>query len=170
MKKNNISIDFVAFGDLEPDTTKKLESFNENIKGGDGSHLVIIPPGPSLLSDQIVSSPILEADGVAPRGEPGTDGVAGGGDFEFGVDPSTDPELALALRMSMEEEKARQEKENKPFGEGAEALEGIPEEQPLLNQDGEASGSSEVPKAEEPKKEKDESKKDDGDTDKMDTA
>ena len=27
--------------------------------------------------------------------------------FEFGVDPSLDPELALALRISMEEEQAR---------------------------------------------------------------
>lgn len=172
MKKNNISIDFVAFGDLEPENTKKLEAFNENIKGGDGSHLAIIPPGPSLLSDHLVSSPILSGDGVAPRGEPGVDGGAGGGggDFEFGIDPSTDPELALALRMSMEEEKARQEKEGKAPGQGAEPMEGIPEEQPLLNESGEASGSGDAPKAEEPKKEDETPKKDVGDEDKMDTA
>ena len=173
MKKNNISIDFVAFGDLEPENTKKLEAFNENIKGGDGSHLAIIPPGPSLLSDHLVSTPILAGDGVAPRGEPGIDGGAGGGggDFEFGVDPTTDPELALALRMSMEEEKARQEKEGKKEGEGAEpTLEGIPEEQPLLAENGEASGSSDAPKSEESKKENEDPKKDDGEGDKMDTA
>ena len=29
--------------------------------------------------------------------------------FNFGVDPSLDPELALALRVSLEEERARQE-------------------------------------------------------------
>ena len=171
MKKNNISIDFVAFGDLEPENTKKLEAFNESIKGGDGSHLAIIPPGPSLLSDHLVSSPILAGDGVAPRGEPGMDGGAGGGggDFEFGVDPSTDPELALALRMSMEEEKARQEKEGKKEGEASEPLEGIPEEQPLLNESGEASGSGEATKSEEPKKDNEDPKKDE-DGDKMDTA
>ncbi|KAL3713712.1 proteasome regulatory particle base subunit rpn10 [Talaromyces marneffei ATCC 18224] len=44
MKKNNVSIDVVAFGDLDSDTTKKLEAFVENVKGGDGSHLAIIPP------------------------------------------------------------------------------------------------------------------------------
>ena len=172
MKKNNISIDFVAFGDLEPENTKKLESFNENIKGADGSHLAIIPPGPSLLSDHLVSSPILAGDGVAPRGEPGMDGGAGGGgdNFEFGVDPSTDPELALALRMSMEEEKARQEKENKGQGETAEpTLEGIPEEQPLLNESGEASASGDAAKPEDSKKDDENTKKDD-DADKMDTA
>ena len=190
MKKNTVSIDFIAFGDLDPDNTKKLEAFNENIKGGDGSHLEIIQPGPSLLSDHIISTPILAGEGVAPRGgetgaEPGGD-TAGGG-FDFGIDPSADPELALALRMSMEEEKARQEKEGKSE-EGAQepGLEGIPEEggesQPLLNASGEASGMVDAPVTkpeEEEKKDKQhptdldkaEGKKDeDRDPDTMDTA
>uniref|UniRef100_A0A2C9M250 26S proteasome non-ATPase regulatory subunit 4 n=1 Tax=Biomphalaria glabrata TaxID=6526 RepID=A0A2C9M250_BIOGL len=34
-----------------------------------------------------------------------------GAGFEFGVDPNEDPELALALRVSMEEQRARQERE-----------------------------------------------------------
>ena len=178
MKKNNVSIDFVAFGDLEPENTKKLEVFNENIKGGDGSHLAIIPPGPSLLSDHLVSSPILAGDGVAPRGEAGANGGAGEGvgDFEFDVDPSTDPELALALRMSMEEEKARLEKEVKLDGAKEPTLEGIPEEggeaQPLSNKEGEASGSGESSKPDEAKKADGDEKKENGagDGDKMDTA
>lgn len=177
MKKNNVSIDFVAFGDLEPENTKKLEVFNENIKGGDGSHLAVIPPGPSLLSDHLVSSPILAGDGVAPRGETGVDGGVGGGggDFEFDVDPSTDPELALALRMSMEEEKARLEKEGKLDGAKEPTLEGIPEEggekQPLLDKEGEPSGSGEASKAEEAKPDGDNKKKEgESDGDKMDTA
>ena len=167
MKKNNISIDFIAFGDLDPENTKKLEAFNENVKSGDGSHLEIIPPGPSLLSDRLFSTPILGGDGASRGGESGGDGGGETG-FEFGVDPSTDPELALALRMSMEEEKARQEKETKAKGEASkEALEGIPEEggesQPLLDQNGEASGSGSAPAPGEKK-----GKEDDGD--KMDTA
>lgn len=43
----------------------------------------------------------------------GTGGGVGGGDAfaEYGgVDPSMDPELAMALRVSMEEERARQER------------------------------------------------------------
>ena len=167
MKKNNISIDFIAFGDLDPDNTKKLEAFNENVKSGDGSHLEIIPPGPSLLSDHLISTPILGGDGTSRGGESGGDGGAETG-FEFGVDPSTDPELALALRMSMEEEKARQEKETKAKGEASkEGLDGISEEggesQPLLGQNGEASGSGSAAAPEE-KKDKE------GDGDKMDMA
>lgn len=172
MKKNNVSIDFIAFGDLQPENTKKLEAFNEKIKSAEGSHLEIIPPGPSLLSDHLVTTPILAADGVAPRGgEDGMSGDAGtgSGGFDFGIDPSTDPELALALRMSMEEEKARQEKENKDAAKEP-TLEGIPEEggetQPLLNEHGEGSGSG----GGETAKTEGGEKKEDGDEDKMDTA
>lgn len=179
MKKNTISIDFIAFGDLEPENTKKLEVFNEHIKTTDGSHLAIIPPGPNLLSDHLATTEILAGDGVGPRG--GDSGVDGGGEsggagFEFGVDPSTDPELALALRMSMEEEKARQEKEGvKAQGEASKepTLEGIPEEggetQSLLNERGEASGSGDAPKLDEEKDKKGKGE-DDRDDDKMDTA
>lgn len=110
MKKGNISIDFVLFGDLEDDSTsKKLEAFNEAVKGSEGSHMVVIPPSHLLLSDQLVSSPILLGDGAGNTGGQGGTGGANE-EFEFGFDPAMEPELALALRMSMEEEKARQEK------------------------------------------------------------
>lgn len=169
LKKNNISVDFIIFGDLEPENTSKIEKFNENVKSSEGCHLAIIPPGPSLLSDHIASSPILGNDGSAPRGDDvGGEGASGGNDFEFGVDPSADPELALALQMSMQEEKARQEKEIKSKEAAAkENLESVPEEssesQPLLDQSGEASGSGGAVK-----KEEKEGKDDDGD--RMDTA
>ena len=38
-------------------------------------------------------------------------GAAPAGGFEFGVNPDDDPELALALRVSMEEQRARQQAE-----------------------------------------------------------
>lgn len=64
-------------------------------------HLVQVPPGTHLLSDAIINSPILAADrGILvdeAMGEAGPSGTTGGGgqDFEFGVDPSLDPELAM---------------------------------------------------------------------------
>lgn len=59
------------------------------------SHLLTIPAGAQLLSDVILSSPILqeEGDGAGPSGS--GSGGGGGGGFEFGVDPSMDPELAM---------------------------------------------------------------------------
>lgn len=168
MRKFGVSVDVIAFGELGDDIRKKLEAFNENIKGGEGSHLEFIPPSSNLLSDSIITTPILAGEGMGggasgASGAAGESGAGGNNDFEFGVDPSMDPELALALRMSYEEEKARQERERKAkeAAEGKSELENIPEEgekQSLLDKDGEPSGS----------KDKDGDKK--GDDDKMDTA
>ncbi|KAM0705913.1 hypothetical protein Q7P35_007273 [Cladosporium inversicolor] len=148
MKKNNTSIDIVAFGDLSDDNIAKLQAFNEAVKGGEGSHLEIVPPGPNLLSDSIVASPILAGEGGGvPTNGGGAGGADGGDNFEFGIDPSVDPELALALRMSLEEDRARQERERKTQenAEGKTALDSVPEgseSQPLLDSNGEASGSA----------------------------
>lgn len=172
MKKNNVNVDIIALGELGEETVSKLRAFNEAVTGGEGSHLEIVHPSPNLLSDIVVGSPILAGEGGGAAARPtaeGEGGGQGGGDFEFGVDPSMDPELALALRMSMEEENARQERERRAqeTQEGKTQLESVPEggeeAQPLLNQDGQPSGSGSGPS---------DGKKDgkpDGD-DKMDTA
>ncbi|KAJ5555864.1 26S proteasome regulatory subunit S5A [Penicillium sp. DV-2018c] len=127
MKKNNVSIDVIAFGDLESDQTKKLEAFVENVKSGDGSHLAIIPPSPHLLSDQLQMTPILAGEN-ADVGGGGGEGDAGG--FGFDDAAENDPELAFALRLSMEDEKNRQEKEKREREEqeGKTQLGNIPEE------------------------------------------
>jgi len=106
LKKEKVNIDIVNFGEDEVNTDL-LNKFVTTINGkeGTGSHLVTIPPGPHL-SDALVSSPIVQ-------GEDGGAGISstGGGGFEFGVDPNDDPELALALRVSMEEQRALQQAE-----------------------------------------------------------
>ena len=148
MKKNNVSIDVVAFGDLESDQTKKLEAFVDTVTGGDGSHLAIIPPGPHLLSEELQTTPILAGEGAAAgAAAAGEGGDAGGFSFEDAAE--NDPELAFALRLSLEEEKNRQEKEKREReqAEGKTDLGNIPEES-----QGEPSGDK------------------DKDDDKMDTA
>lgn len=106
LKKEKVNIDIVNFGEDEVNADV-LNKFVTTINGkeGTGSHLVTIPPGPHL-SDALVSSPIVQ-------GEDGGSGVGGssGAGFEFGVNPDDDPELALALRVSMEEQRARQQAE-----------------------------------------------------------
>ncbi|KAF3909122.1 hypothetical protein ABW21_db0206283 [Orbilia brochopaga] len=147
MKKHKIAIDFINFGE-EAENETKLKAFIANVDASDNSHLATIPPGPHLLSDQLVTTPILGDDSGA--------GASGA-------------ELALALRMSLEEENSRQERERKEKEEkekaaAAAANLGTVEENdgkkdddesaPLLPKSGEGSGSG---------------KKDDDD-DKMDTA
>ncbi|KAI8986506.1 hypothetical protein BDB01DRAFT_785854 [Pilobolus umbonatus] len=104
LKKNNVAVDIVNFGE-EAENTSRLEAFINNVNNSDNSHLVTIPPGPHLLSDMLISSPVISGE----NGAAGAFGGSSGGDFEFGIDPNVDPELALALRISLEEEKARQE-------------------------------------------------------------
>ncbi|KAI9448430.1 hypothetical protein H4582DRAFT_1900718 [Lactarius indigo] len=95
-------------------STAFLRAFVEAASSSDNSHYLAVPPGPHLLSSVILDSPILAGDRGVPDelgGVPGGAGPSGGSgpsQFEFGVDPSLDPELAMALRMSMEEEAARQ--------------------------------------------------------------
>lgn len=107
MKKNSIAVDFINFGE-ENENTTKLDAFIQAINSTDNSHLVTIPPGPHLLSDILASTSIVGGNGMT-----GVAGASESEDFEFGVDPSLDPELALALRMSLQEEKARQDAEDK---------------------------------------------------------
>lgn len=73
--------------------TEKLTAFINTLNGkeGTGSHLVTVPPGPSL-ADALLSSPILAGEGGSMMG-------LGASDFEFGVDPSADPELALVSKI-----------------------------------------------------------------------
>ncbi|EIW62277.1 proteasome regulatory particle base subunit RPN10 [Trametes versicolor FP-101664 SS1] len=112
LKKNNVAVDFVAFGDgIEEGERSILKTFVDTVNSSDNSHYLAVPPGPHLLSDMILNSPLLAGDRGIPEeamGDVPSGSTGGGGGFEFGVDPSLDPELAMALRMSMEEEQARQ--------------------------------------------------------------
>lgn len=128
LKKNNVSIDVVAMGELETNEDKLKElvdAANGRATEEDAErscHLVTIPTG-VLPSDVLASSPIIHggsggsafAASAAAAAAGGNFGSPGGGannDFaDFGgVDPNMDPELAMALRISMEEERARQER------------------------------------------------------------
>ncbi|KAJ7062887.1 hypothetical protein C8F01DRAFT_1135585 [Mycena amicta] len=127
LKKNNVAVDVVCYGDGIEETTDEegktvLKAFVDSANSGDNSHIIIVPPSNSLLlSDVLISSPILAGDrqaGIPDDLVPGGAGDAGGSgaggstnnnaQFEFGVDPSLDPELAMALRMSMQEAAARE--------------------------------------------------------------
>jgi len=101
LKKEKVCVDIVSFGE-QAANSEKLNAFIKTLNGKDGgsSNLVVIPPG-SMLSTAISTSPILIEEGSAP--------AATGGDFDVGFDPNMDPELALALRVSLEEQRHRQE-------------------------------------------------------------
>ncbi|XP_042021410.1 26S proteasome non-ATPase regulatory subunit 4 homolog isoform X1 [Salvia splendens] len=118
LKKNSVALDIVNFGEEDEEKTEKLKALLAAVNNNDSSHIVHVPPGPSALSDVLISTPIFTGDGEGSSGYVAA--AAGGGlGFEFGVDPNLDPELALALRVSMEEERARQEAAAKKAAEEA---------------------------------------------------
>merc|ERR1719263_395182 len=106
LQKNEVSVDIVNFGE-EQENTAKLKAFMNAVNKNDNSHLVNVPPGVGILSDVIQQSPIMG----------GGDSGGGGNLNEFGVDPELDPDLAMAMAMSMEE--ARRAEEGAAGGDSA---------------------------------------------------
>ncbi|CAO1634162.1 unnamed protein product [Parajaminaea phylloscopi] len=103
LKKNNVALDVVSFGE-EVSNEGKLQKLLDSVNSGDNSHLVTVASDRNqLLSDCLLSSPILMDTAASGAGQ-----GSGSDTLEFGVDPNMDPELAMALRMSLEEEQARQ--------------------------------------------------------------
>jgi 26S proteasome regulatory subunit N10 len=119
LRKNDVALDVVNFG--HPENIPLLNKLIENCSKGGNSNLVEINYG-SNICDSIITSPIvaydngyddMQVDGgdgapAAPGGAPGSAPAApGGGNFaEYGgIDPNLDPELAMAIRISLEEAK-----------------------------------------------------------------
>eukprot|EP01132_Coremiostelium_polycephalum_P001319 gene1319-1665_t len=98
LKKNSIAVDIINFGEIS-ENTEKLEAFMNDVNHNEESHLLTVPPGPHILSDLILQSPII-AEGTGTYGS------------EF-INADTDPDLAMALKLSLEEEKQRQERVRK---------------------------------------------------------
>ncbi|CAF2451378.1 unnamed protein product [Rotaria sp. Silwood2] len=105
LKKEKISIDIVAFGDES--SKEKFEEFITIINGKENtnSHLICVPSGANL-PDTLINTPIIQSeDGSGlPTGYSASA-------FAFGINPEDDPELAMALRISMEEQRRVQEAE-----------------------------------------------------------
>ncbi|WFC97907.1 proteasome regulatory particle base subunit rpn10 [Malassezia yamatoensis] len=139
LKKNNVAVDIVNFGE-DAQNESKLAKFLETVNSSDNSHLLTVPAGTQLLSDTLLSSPIVV--------EGGTEGGAGpsASHAEYGgIDPNMDPELAMALRMSLEEEQARQ-RASTQSGEGASGSLVPPDATPISGSDAmqtEPSGTTE---------------------------
>lgn len=116
LKQQNIAIDFINFGEIDHNTdilNQIIETVN--VPGEFESHLLTVRANNGrLLYENIATSPIILDESSMMNNEFGNGaGTAGGMDqgfMDFGVDPSMDPELAMALRLSMEEEQQRQER------------------------------------------------------------
>ncbi|KAL3838936.1 hypothetical protein ACJIZ3_023527 [Penstemon smallii] len=105
LKKNSVALDIVNFGEEDDEKTEKLEALLAAVNNNDSSHIVNVSPGPNALYDVLMSTPIFTADGEVGSG--------------FAAFVAAAAELALALRVFMEEERARLEAAAKKAGEEA---------------------------------------------------
>jgi 26S proteasome regulatory subunit N10 len=113
MKRNNVAIDVINFA--HPENEPKLRAMVNAANNNGNSHFLDVPMGVSQITDVLIASPIINEGMDQGMPEMGGANPAGGvpaapSQFaEFGgIDPNLDPELAMALRISMEEERARQ--------------------------------------------------------------
>lgn len=95
----------VNFGqeNTENENTEKMDAFIQAVTADNNSKMVVIPPGPHNFVDMIVTTIMADEHGQVPVG------MAAGGMME-GIDAGMDPELAEAIRMSLEAERERQER------------------------------------------------------------
>lgn len=107
LRKDNYAVDIVSFGVNE--NVPILEAFIENVNKDGNSRLLVVQEGASITDSLMSSAVFLGNDAVAAADGSGAAPAGARAAFEFGVDPSVDPELAMVLRMSMEEEMRRQE-------------------------------------------------------------
>lgn len=124
LRKCNVAVDVVSFGDVEANA-EKLEAFMSSVNKNNNSNLVTIEPG-SNLTDVLCGTPIFNQDGpaggsgfaaaaAAAQSQMALQGFEGMGDMDMGDDPA----LMMALRISLEEERARQEAAAAASGETA---------------------------------------------------
>jgi len=126
LKKNKVAVDIVNFGEESAEgNEEKLRALHEAVNNHDNSTFVTIPAGSSMLAESLHHTRIIRSGATAGTGGGSTAatgaaaGAGGGGEPDFGIDPNLDPELAIALRLSMET--AEQERRNRdvPAATGA---------------------------------------------------
>ena len=115
MKRNNVAIDIINFA--HPENVPKLQAMVNAANSNGNSHFLDVPLGVAQITDILIASPIINEGmdaGMADVGAGGAGGAANPVASQFadygGIDPNLDPELAMALRISLEEERARQVK------------------------------------------------------------
>lgn len=116
LRKCNVAVDVVSFGDID-ENAEKLEAFMSAVNKNNNSNLVTVPPGANL-ADVLLSTPIFmdEDSGAGGSGFAAAAAAASSHaamqGFDVGdamMNGEDDPALMLALRVSLEEERARQE-------------------------------------------------------------
>ena len=104
LKKNGVAVDIICFGDVSEEQKSKIEVFMNAVQQEDNSHVMFIEPGEVYLSEKLLGSEIFSMGGGMMGGP--------GGNME-----EEDPELAEAIRMSLQEQQQQQPQNVQPQGD-----------------------------------------------------
>lgn len=86
---------------MDQEHIQKLEKFIENVNSGENSHFKSVEPGLGRIEDKIIGTPFMGADNFGGNDMGG--GAANfGNDFGVGGEGEMDPELAEAIKLSMQ--------------------------------------------------------------------
>lgn len=122
LRRNAVNIDVINFAN--PENVPKLTALVNAANDSNLSHFLDVPLGVSMITDVLISSPIMMYenggdDGAMNMGNANMEGVVNNNDANAnnqfnqfgGVNAELDPELAMALKMSLEEERNRQKED-----------------------------------------------------------
>lgn len=134
MRLNNVAIDVINFA--HPDNVPKLQALVQCANNSDNSHFLDVPMGVAMITDVLITSPILQGDDavdVQMNDQNPAGGIADPAANRFadygGINPSMDPELAEAMRVSMLEARQGQEEQAKGDAKPGEVLPAVEEEE-----------------------------------------
>ncbi|KAF0988468.1 hypothetical protein HZS_2217 [Henneguya salminicola] len=96
--ENKVFVDIILFGEESGENVGNLQNFIDilNDTSEPGSHLLIVPPGDSVTR-------LLRTSEITPESQRGKTGAS---DLDF--DAEMDPDLAEAIRLSMQDKDANQ--------------------------------------------------------------
>lgn len=105
LRKDDVAVDVVSFG--VPENVDLLSGFVSKVNKQENSFFIHVQEG-SNLTAVLMDTRVFTGPDVIPTGESGGVTMPGGPGMGFAVDPNADPDLQMALRLSMEEEWQRQ--------------------------------------------------------------
>uniref|UniRef100_A0A914ZYL3 26S proteasome non-ATPase regulatory subunit 4 n=1 Tax=Parascaris univalens TaxID=6257 RepID=A0A914ZYL3_PARUN len=105
LRKDDVQTDVICFGEGNSSNAQVMRQFVQTVNGRQRtrSNLLVVPSGGSSLMEALMSSSICRQDDI-----PSTPATVLGSD----VNAESDPELAMALRISLEEERRNQQQRN----------------------------------------------------------
>uniref|UniRef100_A0A0M3I2S4 VWFA domain-containing protein n=1 Tax=Ascaris lumbricoides TaxID=6252 RepID=A0A0M3I2S4_ASCLU len=102
LRKDDVQMDVICFGEGNSNNAHVMRQFVQTVNGRQRSrsNLLVVPSGGSSLVEVLMSSSICRRDDI-----PSMPATVLGSD----ADAENDPELAMALRISLEEERRNQQ-------------------------------------------------------------